>query len=106
MLLNGGNFEGKRIIKKETFRMMTTPQIPESIKPGNQRWGLSVRVITDKNRLPIGAFGWSGAYGTHFWVDPELGYVAVYMLNLSGCGGSGAPTVSEFEACVASGVIK
>ena len=74
-----------------------------------QNWGLSVRVrekTTSSQPLSAGSYGWSGAYGTHFWVDPELGYVAIYMLNLSCCGGSGAPTVSEFESCVASGVIK
>lgn len=28
-----------------------------------------------------GAFGWSGAYGTHFWVDPKERLIAVLMIQ-------------------------
>ena len=111
MLLRGGELDGVRILNEETVALMST--VNELSVKGNmnsvQDWGLSVKVrekTTSSQPLSVGSYGWSGAYGTHFWVDPELGYVAIYMLNLSGCGGSGAPTVSEFEACVASGVIK
>ena len=38
-------------------------------------YGLSVRVVNDpvarNTFLSQGSFGWSGAYGTHFWVDPK-----------------------------------
>ena len=111
MLLRGGELDGVRILKEETVALMST--VNELSVKGNmnpvQNWGLSVKVrekTTSSQTLSVGSYGWSGAYGTHFWVDPELGYVAIYMLNLSGAGGSGAPTASEFEACVASGVIK
>ena len=51
---------------------MCTPSVPEEIMPIHERWGLGVRVITDERHwLPVTTFGWSGAYGTHFWVDPE-----------------------------------
>ena len=111
MLLRGGELDGVRILKEETVALMSTVNelsVKENMNP-IQNWGLSVRVrekTTPSQPLSAGSYGWSGAYGTHFWVDPELGYVAIYMLNLSGGGGSSAPTVSEFEACVASGVIK
>lgn len=111
MLLRGGELDGVRILKEETVALMTTVNelsVKENMNPV-QNWGLSVKVrekTTSSQPLSVGSYGWSGAYGTHFWVDPELGYVAIYMLNLSGAGGSGAPTVSEIEACVASGVIK
>lgn len=111
MLLRGGELDGVRILKEETVALMTAVNelsVKANMNPV-QNWGLSVRVrekTTSSQPLSAGSYGWSGAYGTHFWVDPELGYVAIYMLNLSGGGGSGAPTVSEFESCVASGVIK
>ena len=111
MLLRGGELDGVRILEEETVALMATvnPLSVAANMSSTQNWGLSVKVrekTTSSQPLSAGSYGWSGAYGTHFWVDPELGYVAVYMLNLSGCGGSGAPTVSEFESCVASGVIK
>jgi CubicO group peptidase (beta-lactamase class C family) len=31
-----------------------------------------------------GSFGWSGAYGTHFWVDPSKKLVAILMLQTPG----------------------
>ena len=45
----------------------------------------------------MGTYGWSGAYGTHFWVDPENKLFAVYMKNSHFDGGSGAKTSAEFE---------
>ena len=105
MLYNRGVANGKRIVSEKSFELFSTPQIPESVKLGNQRWGLSVRVITDRNRLPVGSFGWSGAYGTHFWVDPENEIVAVYMKNSNFDGGSGAITASNFEKDVMSALI-
>lgn len=99
MLLNKGGFEGKQILRPETVALMATPQLPESIMPGNEIWGLSVRVITkpEYEYLPVGTFGWSGAYGTHFWVDPENEIVAVYLKNSRYDGGSGAHTGLMFE---------
>lgn len=75
MLLNlslGTN--GTRILSEKSVLEMQTPHVPESIMGGPFRWGLGVRVITRAdypNKLPIGAWGWGGAYGTDFWVDPE-----------------------------------
>ena len=97
MLLNRGSFGGKQILKEETILEMTTPQVPESVQPGAVRWGYSVRVITGKNRLPVGSFGWSGAYGTHFWVDPKNEIIGIYMKNSRIDGGAGAVTAAHFE---------
>jgi CubicO group peptidase (beta-lactamase class C family) len=36
--------------------------------------------------LSAGSFGWSGAYGTHFWVDPKEKVVAVLMTQTSTTG--------------------
>lgn len=53
--------------------------------------------------LTPGSFGWSGAYGTHFWMDPARKLCAVYMSNLADGGGAGAPTAFEFERDVMAG---
>ena len=78
---------------------MATAQVPAEIMPGNERWGLGVRVITQEayRILPVGTFGWSGAFGTHFWVDPVNQVTAVYMKNSLYDGGSGAVTAYHFE---------
>ena len=97
MLLDGGVFNGNRVISEESVRLMSTPHVSEEIQPGAARWGLAVRVIVGENRRPVGTYGWSGAYGTHFWVDPENKLFAVYMKNSHFDGGSGAKTSAEFE---------
>ena len=66
-------------------------------------WGLGIRVCEkqgDCQPLPDGSFGWSGAYGAHFWVEPTMGRSAVLMLNKADIGGSGSPFSYEFEKLV------
>lgn len=99
MLLNGGKCGASQIISERMVREMATPQLPREIMGGPEIWGLGVRVIVDHpaNVLPIGCFGWSGAYGGHFWIDPANRIVAVYLKNSRFDGGSGALTARVFE---------
>ena len=99
MLLNEGIFEGKRILSAESVNAMHTVQVSEEIMPGSQQWGLSVRIITKPEyiNLPVGSYGWSGAYGTHFWIDPANKITAIYMKNSGYDGGAGAVTAANFE---------
>ena len=95
MLLN----EGQGIISQKSVKLMSTPMVPYSIQQRNKRWGLSVKVVTDAcyKSLPLGAYGWAGAYGTHFWVDPENRITAVYMKNSQYDGGGSSITGENFE---------
>lgn len=103
MLLNGGvGDNGARILSEESVRKMQMPTVPEFIMPGDQKWGLGVRVITYPTYpwLDVGSYGWSGAYGTHFWVDPQNKITAVYMKNDGTDGGAGCSTGNQFESDV------
>ena len=104
MLLSEGVTEdGKILVSKETFRFMKTPLVPPGVMPHNiYSWGLGVRVITNPNYkiLPVGAFGWSGAYGPHFWIDPENEVCAVFMKNSQFDGGAGNKSAVRFEQAV------
>ncbi len=97
---------GEGILSRESAVMMGTPQLDEKKIPGVYdffNWGLGVRamrVCRDWQPLPAGSYGWSGAYGTHFWVDPENGVTAVYMHNSATFGGAGAPHTLAFERAV------
>lgn len=103
-LLNGGVApNGKRVIGEEFLKHMYTPYCPpEFMDAGTQAtgvtWGLGVRLFTkDIGKLPKGSFGWSGAYGTHFWVDPVNKITAIYMKQSESNGGAGAETGENFE---------
>lgn len=107
MLLNGGMAEKGRVLSEEVLNLMSTPHVPESIMPGDQRWGLGVRVITKDSypSLPVGTFGWSGAYGSHFWVDPTNKIYAVFMKNSQFDGGAGNKSACRFEKAVYDSIV-
>ncbi len=108
MLLLGGERNGVRIISEESALALRTPQLPYEVMPEAQIWGLGVRVITSEHygRLPVGAFGWSGAFGSHFWIDPENKIIGIYMKNSSYDGGSGTYTGARLEEIVTSALEK
>ncbi len=107
MLANGGEFNGHRLLSPRTVKYMASVHIPYTLpgrSPG-EGFGLTVRVIQDANvgeiRISDGSFGWSGVYGTHFWVDPKEDIVAVMF-----CQTSIGPMRNEFENAVMQAIIK
>jgi CubicO group peptidase (beta-lactamase class C family) len=89
MLANGGQLNGKRLLSPKTVEMMRAVHVPDSLpgRAGGEGYGLSVRVVSDHAKrgtlLSDGSFGWSGAYGTHYFVDPKEQVVAVFMVQTS-----------------------
>ena len=85
MLLNGGQLNGKRLLSPRLVELMSSVVAPDTLpgRPRGESYGLSVRVVSDpvgrNTFLSQGSFGWSGAYGTHFWVDPKEKVVGVLM---------------------------
>jgi CubicO group peptidase (beta-lactamase class C family) len=87
MLANGGELNGQRLLSPRTVQLMSSIHMPASLpgRTAGEGFGLSVRVMEDaiagNHRISNGSFGWSGAYGTHFWVDPKEEIVAVMMIQ-------------------------
>ena len=102
MLLHEGCLDGEQVIPCNVISQMRVPQLSKDIMPGNECWGLGVRIITDKDypTLPVGAYGWFGAYGSRFWVDPANRIAAVYMKNSLVDGGSHSQSARSFENAV------
>lgn len=101
MLLNKGVVNGHSLLKEETFMQLCTPQ---ASRDATKSWGLGVRVITAPSYpyLPVSSFGWSGAYGSHFWIDPVNQIYAVFMKNSMVDGGEGNQSACKFEKAVHS----
>ena len=80
--------------------------IPDTLpgRPRGEGYGLSVRVVNDPvargSFLSEGSFGWSGAYGTHFWIDPKEKLVGVLMIQTPAQGIS-----TDFENVVMQTVV-
>jgi CubicO group peptidase (beta-lactamase class C family) len=89
MLANGGELNGKRLLSPRMVELMGSVFAPDTLpgRPKGESYGLSVRVVNDpvarNSLLSEGSFGWSGAYGTHFWVDPKQKLAAVVMTQTS-----------------------
>ena len=98
MLCRGGRTaDGRQLLSPRLINEMGSPWVSDSIMPGPQKWGLGVRVICAPYHMPEHSFGWSGAYGSHFWVDPVNQITAVYMKNSRYDGGAGCVTSVNFE---------
>jgi len=87
MLLEGGQLNGKRLLSPKTVELMSSVFVPDTL-PGRapgRGFGLSVQVVTDPvtsgYRVSTGSFGWDGAFGTHFWVDPKEKIVGILMIQ-------------------------
>ncbi len=106
MLAAGGvSAEGVRVLSEAAVRRMRTPDLPAGVEMGCEKWGLGVRVVTGEDYphgLGVGCFGWSGAYGTHFWADPENRIAAVLMKNSRYDGGAGNRSACELEEDVSN----
>jgi CubicO group peptidase (beta-lactamase class C family) len=89
MLANGGELNGKRLLSRKTVEMMTAAHVLDTLpgRPAGEGYGLSVRVVTNhaarNTMLSDGTFGWTGAQGTHFFVDPKEQLTAVLMVQTS-----------------------
>lgn len=106
MLLNNGRLGDVQIFAPERIKEMTMLRVPAST-PGRDpvsSWGLGVRVVEKEAVLPVGSFGWSGAYGPHFWVDPANQITAIYLRNSRwydshGCGNIGRQFERDVVSC-------
>ena len=91
MLSGGGGYKGVRILNPETVAKMSTPSHDLFPRPG-VHWGLGVQVFGAPEETGFyvheGSYSWSGAYGTHFFVDPKANRSFVLMLNCDNLGGS------------------
>jgi CubicO group peptidase (beta-lactamase class C family) len=91
MLLNGGEYEGQRLLGRMTVDMMITNQIgagkPVYIRGDGYGFGLGFGVLTNPAKAPdalsIGTFTWGGADGTLFWIDPQEDLIGILMVQLN-----------------------
>ena len=93
MLANGGVYDGVRIMGRKTIDMMRfnglnavqLEELQRDIYNRGYGYGYGVRTLIDKEQGnhngSLGAFGWTGGFGTWCEADPEDGVSIVYMHN-------------------------
>jgi CubicO group peptidase (beta-lactamase class C family) len=104
MLLNGGELDGVRLLSPKTVELMTSSHTadlpPSGLVGGGAQFGLGFRVVTDLGATQTlgspGLYGWSGIYGTVFWVDPKERLVAIMLTQRY----PGSPVATAFQPLV------
>ncbi|HMI92530.1 MAG TPA: serine hydrolase domain-containing protein [Polyangiales bacterium] len=99
MLLNGGIYEGARIVSRKTLELMVQNYLPgggdlascatgsfsETTNDGIG-FGLGFAIVLDlakrQGHGSLGEFYWGGAASTAFWVDPEEDLFVVFLTQL------------------------
>ena len=94
MLLNGGELQGRRLLRAETVRRMMTNQLPpealpmavNGIKfPQDYGYGLGTGVWMSKTPdtdPKEGEISWTGGASTYFWAAPKPQLVVIVMQQL------------------------
>jgi CubicO group peptidase (beta-lactamase class C family) len=110
MLLNGGELDGNRLAGRRTVELMASVFAPDTL-PGRtpgEGYGLGMRVVSDQAArntfLSAGSFGWSGAYNTHFFIDPTERIVGIFMTQIANLESRGEIR-NDFETAVMQAVV-
>ncbi len=87
MMLNKGTLNGNRILSPSTVELMTVSHLGKIPYNAGQGFGLGFSVCLDLGERGTpgseGEFGWGGAYGSTYWVDPKEDLVVVYFKQLT-----------------------
>jgi CubicO group peptidase (beta-lactamase class C family) len=108
MLLNGGEIDGKRLLKRETVALMMKNELPADLTPipGQRDYGFgyggAVRVDSSTSSPEgIGTFQWAGYASTYFWIDPKNDVIGVVWAQLIP---SSAAMLAPFQRIVYSAI--
>ncbi len=89
MLLNGGEFEGARLLGPKTVDLMTRNHVGDFdvyLRDDGYGFGLGFAVLVDPDKSgrieSRGEFNWGGFFYTRFWVDPQEELIGIMMAQL------------------------
>jgi CubicO group peptidase (beta-lactamase class C family) len=90
MLLNGGDYEGRRYLSRQTIATMTrvfTPKVKPAGWLGGTGYGLTFEIVTEPEGTLLlhspGTFGHGGAFGTEGWIDPKNDLIRIMLVQVS-----------------------
>jgi CubicO group peptidase (beta-lactamase class C family) len=94
MVMNGGEYEGVRILSPTTVNLMISNHlgegIPVTLKGPGYGFGLGYSVLLDpglaSESLSPGSYGWGGAWGTYYVNDPVEQIVGIIMIQITSYG--------------------
>ena len=113
MLANRGELGGHRLLSPRAVELFSSNHVGDMMpgqlgRPPGMGFGLTVEVLVDPVRAGSfrskGSFGWDGAFGTHFWVDPKEQLVGVFLVQAQ-AGPVVAGIQRDFETAVMQAIV-
>lgn len=118
MLVNQGELNGVRLLSPTTVAMYSVNQCPEQALPygfsendlyhAGYGFSLATRVLLDPTLTGMfgstGEFGWDGAFGTYFWIDPVESLFGLMMIQHS--PNAYYPIAQQFKQVTYSALIR
>ncbi|MGQ9620542.1 MAG: serine hydrolase domain-containing protein [Bacteroidales bacterium] len=84
MLLNNGEYNGKKLLSRRTVELITSNQIGE-LNIGTDKFGLGFEITTERGQSILGvsegSFSWGGYFGTTYWADPKERIVGLLFMQ-------------------------
>jgi CubicO group peptidase (beta-lactamase class C family) len=84
MLLNNGEYNGKKLLSRRTVELITSNQIGE-LNVGRDKFGLGFEITTEYGQAQLGisegSFLWGGYFGTTYWADPKERIVGLLFMQ-------------------------
>ena len=111
MLLNGGTYNGVKILGSKTMEYLKKPQL-RGEKATYKDWpsmngyeyGNLMRYLTDQTAAATsaseGIFGWDGWTGNYFFVDPKENLIMIYMVQ--NVNGTNISLINKLQAVIYS----
>ena len=85
MLLDGGELDGVRLLSPASVELMTSNQVGTLYTQPGQGFGFGFSIVqqpgADNTLSPVGTWGWGGAYGSQYRVDPRNRIIWIYLMN-------------------------
>lgn len=101
MLLNNGEYNGKRLLARRTVDLITSNQIGV-LNRNRNKFGLGFEITTKDGQAELGisegSFSWGGYFGTTYWADPKERLVCLVFMQQSPL--SHAEIQNKFKAMV------
>lgn len=89
MYLNGGEYNGVRILSRTTIETMMKNQVGDLFWNGDKYYGLSFGIVNDEGVAQggigsKGTFDWGGYFNTSYFADPEEKIIGLIFKQTSG----------------------
>jgi len=82
LFLNGGEFNGNRLLSRKTIELMLTDQLPDLGNESGLGFGLETLKNDYQSPESLGSFSWGGAFSTQYWADPKEKLIGLIYTNI------------------------